>query len=123
MGLMEKFQKDLQNGMTLEAALQKYNLTFKEAVDFTHKPLTRKPKRKKNTYTKKNYYEHVEDYISRRADSYHLRKTVNGKMVWGGSYSSLEDARQVRDFLEKEGWNIIKVNEACKKHNIKRRRR
>lgn len=122
MGLIEKFQQDLRNGMPLETALHKYNLTFKEAVEFVHKPITHPPKKKK-PYQKRNVYKHVDKYVKQRGGQFHLRKTINGKAIWGGSYNTAEDALLVRDFLEEEGWNIIKVNEACKKYGIERRKR
>lgn len=118
---IEEFQKDLKNGMGLEEALKKYNLSLKDAFDFVHKPITQ-PAQKKQ-YRKRNVYKSVDTNISIRANSYHLRKAINGKMRWGGSYDTIEDAQKVRDFLNEHGWNPIKVNEACKKYGIKRRRR
>ena len=122
MGMIEKFQQDLRNGMTLEAALIKHNLSFKEAVEFCPRPMSqqnikRKPRQKRNVYQK------VDKHISLKKDAYHVRKHGNGKSYWGGSYDTLEEAQKVRDFLEKNGWNAIKVNEACCKYKIKRRRR
>ena len=122
MGLMKKFQQDLQNGMTLETALKKYNLTFKEAVEFTHKPITRRRKGQR-TSKKRHYYTKIDTNISQKKDAYHVRKQVNGKSKWGGSYNSLEDAQKVRDYLDENGWSIIKINEACKKYGIERRRK
>lgn len=122
MGMIEKFQEDLRNGMTLEDALTKHNLTFKEAVEFVHKPITKKAKNRR-PYKKKNYYQSVDEHISHKAGAFHVRKSINGEMKWGGSYNTLEDAQTVRDFLNKEGWNIVKVNEVCKKFGIERRRR
>ena len=119
---MEKFQQDLQNGMTLETALKKYNLTFKEAVEFTHKPRTRPPKKKKRK-KERAVYKKIDKNISQKNGSFHLRKQINGKSYWGGSYGSLEDAQKVRDFLNENGWNFIRINEACKKYGIERRRR
>lgn len=118
---VKAFQNDLRKGMTLEDALIKHNLTLKEALDVVHKPITQ-PKRMK-PYTKRNIYKNVGMHIRLRKDSCHLRKSINGKMHWGGAYDTLEDAEKVRDYLEKHGWNKIKVNQACKELGIKRRRR
>ena len=118
---IEEFQQDIKNGMGLEEALIKHNLTLLEAFDMAHKPITRKNKRK--TYQKRNIYTTVDEYISKRGDGFHLRKRIKGKTVWGGSYSSLEDAQQVKEYLNKHGWNIVKVNQACKELGITRRRR
>lgn len=122
MGIVEDFQADLRNGMTLEKALDKHNLTFKDAVEMCPRPMCkqnikRKPKKNRATYKK------VETYISIKKNSYHVRKHANGKNYWGGAYNTLEEAKLVRDYLEEHGWNLIKVNEACKKYNIERRRR
>lgn len=119
---IEKFQKDLKDGMTLEDALIKHNLTFREAVELCPRPMacqkiTRKPK------TRRNVYQKVDTYISLRNDSYMVRRQQNGKSCWGGAYNSLEDAQKVRDYLNENGWNIVKVNEACKKFGIERRKR
>lgn len=107
--------------MGLEDALIKHNLTLLEAFDMVHKPITKKAQKKK--YQKKNIYISVDENISKRGDGYHLRKRIHGKTIWGGSYSSLEDAQKVKEFLNAHGWNIVKVNQACKELGIKRRRR
>lgn len=118
---LDDLQDDIRNGMKLEDALIKHNLTLKDAFDMVHKPLTVKTRKK--PYRRPNVYKHIEKSISRKGDAYHVRKHINGKTVWGGAYSSLEDARLVRDFLDEHGWNIVKVNEACKKYGIERRRK
>ena len=41
---LEALQDDLKNGLTLQEALLKHNLTFKEAV--THMPRPQPPKKK-----------------------------------------------------------------------------
>ena len=43
-----KFQEDLRNGMTIEDALIKHELTFKDAVIHMPRPLTKKPNRPKH---------------------------------------------------------------------------
>ena len=120
--MIEKFQQDLRDGMTLEDALQKHHLSLKEAIEYVHKPITHPPKKKK-PYSKRNFYKTVDKYVKQRGNAYHLRKSIDGKMTWGGSYNSLEEAILVRDFLEKNGWNIVKVREACLKYDITRRKR
>ena len=122
MGIIEKFQQDLRDGMTLESALQKYNLTFKEAVDFCPRPMS-KNNIKRSPKKRRNVYKRIDSTISLKKDSYQVKKNAHGKTYWGGAYNSLEDAKQVRDFLEEHGWNPVKVNEACKKFNIQRRRK
>ena len=122
MGMIEKFQQDLRDGMPLEDALQKHHLTLKEAIDYVHKPITHSPHRKK-PQTKRDVYKKVSRNISQKNNAYHVRKHINSKSFWGGSYDTLEDARKIRDYLDEYGWNPIKVNEACKQLGIERRRR
>ena len=119
---IEQFQRDLRNGMKLETALIKHNLSLKEAFDVVHKPIVN-PARKRTPYKKRRYYNRIEENIIKKGGAYHLRKSINRKTVWGGSYDTLEEARTVREYLNEHGWNIVKVNEACKVHGITRRRR
>ena len=42
---LEAFQEDLRNGLTLEEALQKHSLSFKEAVIHMPRPQPKKSKR------------------------------------------------------------------------------
>ena len=121
MGMIEKFQQDLRDGMTLENALIKHNLTLKEAMEFCPKPIGQRYIKKKKK--RKQVYTNVDRHISQKKDAFHVRKQKSYKTYWGGSYDSLEDAQKVRDFLEEHGWSPIKVNEACKKLGIKRRRK
>lgn len=119
---IEKFQSDLRNGMALEDALIKHNLSFKEAVELCPRPMVCQ-RLKRKPYSKRNLYKKVDTYISLKKDSYMVRRQRNGKSCWGGAYYSLEDAQKVRDYLEEHGWNIINVNKACKKFGIERRKR
>ena len=43
---LEAFQEDLRNGLTLEEALLKHNLTFKEAVTEMPRPIPKKRRSK-----------------------------------------------------------------------------
>ena len=44
---LEAFQEDLRNGLTLEEALLKHNLTFKEAVTEMPRPMPQKRRSKR----------------------------------------------------------------------------
>ena len=44
---LEAFQEDLRNGLTLEEALLKHNLTFKEAVTEMPRPIPKKQRGKR----------------------------------------------------------------------------
>ena len=122
MGMIEKFQEDLRNGMGLEDALIKYNLTFKEAVEYCPRPFCHRSRSQKPRM-KRNVYKQIDKYISQRGEAFYVRKTSEGKNYWGGAYDTFEEAKLVRDFIEENGWNVVKVREACKKYGIERRRR
>ena len=47
-----------------------------------------------------------------------ISKEINNEVICGGTYSSLEDAKKVRDELKSMDWDVSKVDEICKKHNI-----
>ena len=118
---IKKFQEDLKKGMTIETALKEHNLTFKEAVELCPRPFCyQRPKTKK--IKKGETYKSVDRHIKLRNNSYCVTKTFKSKSYWGGSYNTLQDAILVRDFLEEHGWNPVKINEACKKYKINRRR-
>ena len=120
--MIEKFQEDLRNGMGLEDALIKHNLSFREAVEYCPKPICHKTRTKKPR-KKRNVYKTIDKYVLQRGEGYHVRKSSEGKNYWGGAYNTVEEAKLVRDFLEENGWNVVKVREACKKYGIERRRR
>ena len=116
-----KFQNDLKNGITLSAALKKYNLTFKEAVELCPKPMknTAMIKRK----YRKNIIQRADKYIQQRSNRFYLRKQINKKMCSFGVYTSLKDAVLVRDYLIENGWNEKNMLKACEKYGIDRRGR
>ena len=115
MGIRE-FQEDLREGMSLEQALKTHNLTFQQALERCPKP-TNFDKRKPTKKHKKTI-RRAGKYIQQRGKRFYLRKNVKGKMLGFGSYETLNDAEKVRDFLMDNGWNEIKVREACKKYRI-----
>ena len=117
MGIKE-FQHDLQNGMTLENALLKHGLTFKQAWELCPKPLSHSERELKNP---KRFCRRAGLHIQQRNDKFYLRRTIKGKMSSFGVYTRLEDAIKVRDYMEKNGWSKSKMNEACKKYGIERR--
>lgn len=119
---IEEFQQDLRDGMKLEKALEKHNLSFRDAVELCPKPFCHR-KRSQKPRKKRNVYKQIDKYISQRGEAFYVRKTSGGKNYWGGAYDTIEEATLIRDFLEENGWNVVKVREACKKYNIERRRR
>ena len=90
------FQQDLKNGMSLNEALQKHGLTFKEAVQ--NIPRTRVKTPVKTHSPSRNIT--VREGQDNR---YFLRKQINKKQQAFGTYKSLEDAIKVRDYSNQYG--------------------
>lgn len=118
MGMIQ-FQQDLKNGMTLEKALQKHNLTLQEAIEFSPKPIT--VSKKPSTPRKTNNGKFVDTYVQKRSKYYYVRRRMNGKTFWGGSYTTKKEALLVRDYLNKHGWEHLNIKKACEKYEITRR--
>ena len=116
---IEKFQEDLRNGMSLEEALKKHNISFKEAWDKCPKPM-KHGKMVQKKY-RKNIIQRADEHIQQRNDKYYIRKTVKGRFKSFGVYTSLKDAQTVRDFLIKHGWTKKNMEKACNRYKIKRR--
>lgn len=122
---LKLFQVDLNNGMSIEEALKKYNLTFKDAFQQLHfnKHLQHE---KKQRYKRKNPIKH--QYIQERKGKYYLRKSKkcirNGEkrhvMLTFGTYKTLEDAQRMREALKKDGWHQRHVQRICDELGIKR---
>ena len=114
-----EFREDLRNGMTINDALIKHNLSLKNAVDF----LQYKQQRPKNKIkTSRKYMKCGERYIMQRGeDSFCIRKNINGKTRMFGTYTSLEDAIRMREALKIDGWHQTHVDSLCEKLRILRK--
>ena len=110
---MQNFQDDLRNGMGLEDALCKYNLTLKEAFEAFPGTLRKGPN---------NRYHSGKLYITKRDGTFYIRKTVNGKHLHFGTYRSLADAIKIRDYFQEHGWDKSKVDEVCELLGVTRLR-
>lgn len=109
---MRMFQEDLRNGMTLDQALKKHHLTFKEAFHTLKGYASYSKKRKpKNPETR---------YIMRQGKRYLIRKKINKKYVIFGRYATMEEAIIIRDALNEDGWNIDSLDRICQQHNIQK---
>jgi hypothetical protein len=114
---IKAFQRDLQKGMTLHDALQKHQLTLKEAFQQAEKPI-------KHKGTPETY--HASQYIQYRDGHYYLRKNVfsksKGRPVTRmfGTYTTLEDAVKMREAQKKIGWKVTHVDRLCEELGIKR---
>lgn len=89
MGNIHDFQKDLQNGMTLEKALQKHGLTFKEACD-----------RCKSPHSNGEYHN-----IYLKGRRFVVSRRIKNRDVLFGSFEELDDAVKCRDKLEDNNWD------------------
>lgn len=115
---VKRFQQDLRNGMTISDALQKHQVTFKEAVDSMPRPMSNK-QGKLRTH-KKGYYNTNQRYIGGRSGHYYLRKQVRGKTRMFGTYKTIEDAVRMREHCEKHGWKERSIDQYCKELGITR---
>lgn len=95
--------------MTIEDALTKHGMTFKEAFDGMPKPLTNGG----NTGV-------GEKFISKHQGKYIIRKRTKGKTRVFGTYDTLEDAVKVRDYIVEHGWYITKLDEYCEACGVER---
>lgn len=78
--------------------------TLKEAIDFKKKMIQEgviNPKR-----TRRPFKDYQNRYIQKTpAGNWTIRKKVGAKMEGFGTYHSLEDAREERDYLESIDWD------------------
>ena len=111
-----EFQKDLQNGLTIDEACSKHDVNFGEAV-LGLNPLQKKKKRN----GRKMVCSTPAKYIFQRDDTFTVRKNVKRKTMVFGTYSSLEDAVKVRDELIRIGWKQRSVDSICERLGICRR--
>ena len=114
------FQHDLQQGMTINEACRKHDITFKYACDNMGKIQKKKIKPRKSSPT------HASEYIQERNGKYFLRKYVStckrkkSSTVMFGTYHTLEDAIRMREHCKKHGWNQRSVDDYCKELGIER---
>ena len=54
-------------------------------------------------YIKKNY--NINRYIKKHRKKYYISKRIDGKDVYFGTFETLQEAREYRDFLEEHDWN------------------
>lgn len=97
MNVYLKFRKDLQEGLSIEEALTKYNLELKQVFNYFTVP--KKKKKKQKSYL-------IDRNIFKVKGYYHIRY----KKSFYGSYNSLEDAQKVRDKLIENKWNKLLLN-------------
>ena len=126
---LQKFQTDLQCGMSIDEACRKHKISFKYACDNLPRaygkrkrnyPANRKPAQKPRRPVQK------EKYIMERNGHYYLRKYMKtskkkrGKGVAFGTYKSMEDAVKVRDYCIEHGWKQHSIDEYCRILGVER---
>lgn len=111
--MLRSFQNDLREGMTIQEALMKYNMS----LEYAFKKLQHKsPKKSRYVPKQKNQTK----YIQERNNHFYLRKAIRKKVKPFGTYSSLEDAVKVRDHCMRHGWKQTKIDEYCKELGVVR---
>ena len=117
---LKAFQIDLQNGMSINEACRKHNVSFKYACDNIGKLHKRpvKPRNSSSTY--------AGEYIQERNGKYFVRKYVpsckrkKSSTVMFGTYNSLEDAIKIREHCKKHGWKKRSIDKYCEELGIER---
>ena len=97
------FQMDLRNGMSLEDALKKHDMTLKQAV--FQSPRHHKSLNWKKSADLKN--------IHKNGGSYTIYKKQEGITKSFGTYKNVSDAQMVRDSLDNYGWEQLEVGLIC----------
>jgi len=111
---LQKFQTDLQCGMSIDEACRKHKISFKYACDNIPK-IKPKPIRNKGQGT--NF---AAQYIQERNGKYFLRKQINGKTRMFGTYHCLKDAVRMREYCKEHGWKQKSIDKYCSELGIKR---
>ena len=102
---VEVIRSRLKSGDTIDEVCREYHLTFEELVCRLH----RQPSGSRISRCS-------ELYITVIDGRYVLRKNN----VYYGSYSSLGDAKRVRDYFILHRWDKRKIDEVCEKVGVKR---
>ena len=108
---IQEFQRDLNNGMSIEDACRKHKTTLAKAFEILHY---------KDTNKRKTLGNCGESYIryDETSGTYLLRKRVNKKYTYFGRYKTLEDAIKVRDYMMTHGWYKHRLNSIREELNV-----
>ena len=112
----QRFQQDLRDGMSIEDALTKHGMTFKEAFENMERPHIRGQK----TVIEKRKDHSPSMYINKIRSRYVIYKKVNDKQTYFGTYKTLTDAMKIRDCLVKDGWCPDKLDDYCRACGVER---
>ena len=104
---ISELKKDMRSYMTIEEVLQKHSVSFADAVRLCSKTQSRKPNGKGKP---QRVYERTDaEKIYKYGRKFVIKKKVDGKQRWFGSYKTIEDAVKVRDYMNENGWEHTKV--------------
>ena len=92
---LKAFQEDLKNGMSIEDALRKHQLNFKEVVDEL---------KGHSSYPKQRIPSPFGKYIYYWQNVYHVQRKIDGKHKHFGRYKTLKEAQDKKAELERNGW-------------------
>ena len=103
---LRRFQEDIRDGMKLEEALHKHQLSLKYAFNNMPKTVV---KRGGNP-----------TFIAPVGNKFLIRKTVNGSTKHFGTYMTLNEAVKVRDYCERHGWIKENLDKYCEELGVER---
>ena len=99
----------------LHKILEKHQTNLKKVITTKNKEVHEKKSKKK---TKTNIVN-----ITCSRGVYMIRKYINSKSVYYGSYDTLEGAKRVKQELIKHNWDIKCLDKICKELGVRRRNR
>lgn len=102
-------QKELRS-KNISEVCKKHNLTLKQLIDIIC--------RKKEYGSRKRDLNNM--FIYPNKTSFKIQKTINKKSVSFGSYSTIEDARKVRDKLIEFDWDKDYLPLICRQLGVER---
>ena len=117
MGDIAAFQRDLRKGMTISEALEAHGLTLKEAVERVNPIAFNPPKNPKRRNP------NLRNVVHKRNGHYSIRKKFDGMTRTYGTYSNLDDALLIRDWLDNNGWDVLDVGLICALLGVERLRK
>ena len=100
--------------LSLDEVLRQENMSLKQVLEKKLRP---------GGVYKKGRVKELKHIYKRVGNSYEVIKTINWKQVCFGTYSSVEDARIVRDELIKYDWDKDCLEDILKKNNIMRNKK
>ena len=105
----ERVLKDLKR-KSIEETCTQHNIKFIDLFNLCHE-----------VYPRPQIVKGGENmYLSRNGGAVSIKKKVNGRHDYFGTYSSIEDARKVRDKLAECDWDKNRLSDICKELGVVR---